>query len=636
MSKNKNIDYSKKFRFDDEQSYYEFQLKKRSRWWLWLLLLLLLLLLLCVRCNRAIDVETYDACSGTPVACDSVTIEYTSHYLYKDGSLFVNEFHSITEASDSTGVTRFTDLPCSVFSYIFYAFSKVEYSVNTPFYDLMDAPVKSLFHYTWKQRLNLKARTADIALTVIDRETEDPLSDALVQYSYPSCGVTISDSVRTDVAGKIVLTDVPLVCDINVARASCYAYHDTTDVTIPVYDALENEELSMIPLTPIKESFTFFVKNKFTHDPIPAANVELILKDRKNEVRHGPISTNVDGTGRGAFNDAFVGATLILHASKTNFKDSVYTPICTVAEFVAKPDSLRVIYLEPLPNTRTFIDVDSITRKPIPGVMNHIVVNSIDGHEYRYDEPSNRKGAFTVKALDGDRITIDSELEPGYEPKHTEIAKFEKEETILMKPRLTDLVFRTVVADTHALLPDCNLSIRDSEGNTYLPTNSGSGTFTVKNLRVAANLYIVASKPRYGENDFTISGAKVAALMKAPQNKRDIPLVEGLEPCDASASGKTDVKAGSVSDPTSYNMGCKEGTFILTWNNGGSCPDCIDVYNHEPGEPYNVRGKIFSTGMTPSTGTSAIRFTNGSVITIVVITGPKDGSSWDYTISCPK
>lgn len=636
MKKYKPIKFSEDFVFDDNKLDYVFKVKKRSYLWLWLLLVALFFGLCCVRCNHDITVHVVDHVTQEPITPTSVTLEYTEHALCKGGSIFYSNAYSQTLETDENGDVVFEDMPCSVFSYIFYAFSDADYTVENGCSVLTESPTSGLFHYKWKQTLKLAPKTTEIILTVIDRETEEPLADAFLQYTYIKGGKTINDSIKTDASGRCNIADVPICGNINISRASCYAYEDTTNISIAVIEAISDDDVAAIALTPVKESFTFFVQNKFTHQPIPNAKVEVVLKNKNNVVRHGPISTNVDGTGRGAYNDAFIGATLELRASKTNYKDSIYTPVCTVKEFIVMPDSLRVIYLEPLPYNQTFVNADSISHEPIAGIMNHIVVKSIDGKEYTYDEPSNRQGVFTFKSMEGDHIVIDSKLDPQYETKHTEIAKFEEGDTIFMKPRVTDITFRTIIAGTQTLLPNCELYIYDSNDNNYKPDNSGNGEFVLKGVPLDAEISIIATKDRYGENDYTIDHLKVAYLIQAPQNERDIPLVEGLEPCNASNSGASDVKAGTVSQPQSYNMGRKHGIFDLSWSNGGSCPDKIDVYNHEPGESYNLRSPIFTTGMTAGDGASSIRFSNGSVITIVVITGPSDGSSWEYKLGCPK
>ena len=636
MKKFKDIKYSEDFQIESGKSDYEFRMKKPSYWWLWALGIIAFMLLCCVRCEHSIGVKTVDIDSGENIVCDSVTINYTSHYLYKDGRFFVNETHSITRASDADGIIHFSDMPCSVFSYVFYAFSSAEYIVESECSVLPESPATGLFHYKWFQALKLAPKTTDVVLTVIDRETEEPLADALLRYSYNRGGKMVYDSIKSDAAGRCNMTYIPTCGSINFSRVSCYAYKDTSNISISVIEALSDDDIATIPLTPLKESFTFFVHNKYTHQPIPDAKVEIVLKNKNNVVRHGPISINVDGTGRGAYNDAFIDATLELKASKTNYKDSIYTPICTVKEFIDKSDSLRVIYLDPLPYNQTFVNVDSISRKPIVGVRNHIVVKSIDGNEYKYDETSNRQGVFTFKAIEGDHIVIDSKLDPKYEPKHTDIPKFEMGDTILLKPRVADLTFRTIIAGTQTLLPDCSLWIYDSEDNNYKPDNSDNGEFILHNVPLNANIFIIATKDGYEDNEYSVRNKNVKYLSAANQSERDIPMTVMLPPCNGGTQSETGLKAGHVSAPVSYNMGIDHGKFEFSYNTGSSQKDKIDIYNHEMGETFDG-SPIWTSGMVATDGTRNVNipFNKGSVITIIVTTGD-DGSVWDYKVNCPK
>ena len=622
MKKFKDIKYSEDFQIESGKSDYEFRMKKPSYWWLWALGIIAFMLLCCVRCEHSIDVKTVDIDSGKNIVCDSVTINYTSHYLYKNGRFFVNETHTITRSSDADGIVHFSDMPCSVFSYVFYAFSSAEYSVESECSVLPESPATGLFHYKWSQTLKLAPKTTDVVLTVIDRETEEPLADALLRYSYNRGGKMVSDSIKSDAAGRCNMTDIPTCGSINFSRVSCYAYKDTSNVSISVIEALSDDEIATIPLTPLKESFTFFVHNKYTHQPIPDAKVEIVLKDKNSVVRHGPISTNVDGTGRGAYNDAFIGATLELKASKNNYKDSIYTPICTVKEFIDKPDSLRVIYLEPLPNNQTFVNADSISHEPIAGVMNHIVVKSMDGNEYKYDEPSNRQGVFTFKAMEGDHIVIDSKLDPQYEPKHTDISKFEKGDTIFMKSNVVNLTFRTIVENTGFILPDCQLKIQTSKSNVTAPTNSSNGVFTVYGLFPNEKISIISSKQGYETNDYTINEFLVSDLIYAPEDWRDIPMDIEMLPCNGGAIVSPDKEP--VHQRT-YNLGMQSGhtTVDIDFD---SAPDYITIYDGS-----NTSGPVLlPKGKYTNKRTFSINFSKGC-ITVVV-----EGSTIrKYQVNCP-
>lgn len=184
MKKFKDIKYSENFQIESGKSDYEFRMKKPSYWWLWAFGIIAFLLLCCVRCEHSIDVKTVDIDSGENIVCDSVAINYTSHYLYKDGRFFVDETHSITQAPDADGIVHFSDMPCSVFSYVFYAFSNAEYTVESDCSVLPESSAAGLFHYKWSQTLKLTPKTTDLILNVIDSETNEPLADALLQYSY--------------------------------------------------------------------------------------------------------------------------------------------------------------------------------------------------------------------------------------------------------------------------------------------------------------------------------------------------------------------------------------------------------------------------------------------------------------------
>lgn len=627
--------YKKKFKFSKSNDSYVFQLKKRNWKWLWLLLLLPLLLLF-VRCEKSIEIETIDAVSKMGIPDVNVTIDYTAHYLYKDGRLFANDDIHRELKTDENGNCTFTDLPCSIFSYIFYAFSTIHYTATENCHSLIDAPAKSIFHYTWNKTLKMSPKTTDIDLTVVDRETLELLAGATVIYKYELSGQSFSDSLKTSAAGTCKMENVPECGIITLSKVGCYGYADTTNVIINVPEVLMSPDSARAKLTPLKQRFTYFVKNKFTKEPIPGAKVEVTLTTGNNVLR-GQSTTNVDGKGFGVYEDAFVLANVDLKASKIHYKDGSLEKKYTVEEFAALPDSSRTIFLEPEPYMEQFQNVDSITGAPILGVNNEIEINSISGSNETLSEISNRNGVFYVKAMEGDHIHINSEKSPYYYPKETDIKSFSKGEIIKMQPKMTDLTFRTIDGETNELLPQCSLSISTSKSNITQPTSSGNGVFTIKNVFVGENITIVASKTGYSTNSDKVRNAEVLELMNATQDRRDIPLFVVLPPCDAGDQGQNDVKAGTVSQPQSYNMGANHGTFDITYDTGTSCTDCIDIYNHKPGEDYLSGHKIWSSGQvaTGNPQRATVSFSYGSVITVVVTTGPSDGSLWNYHITCP-
>lgn len=115
-----------KIKYDSACNFYIIELKDRRNWRnLWWLLLFLLPLLLLVRCQHDITVTCVDAKTPEPIKDVEVALDYTAHFLYKDGAFFVNESHCYQQITDVSGSTVFKNLECSVYSYIFHCLSKV-------------------------------------------------------------------------------------------------------------------------------------------------------------------------------------------------------------------------------------------------------------------------------------------------------------------------------------------------------------------------------------------------------------------------------------------------------------------------------------------------------------------------------
>ena len=629
----KKLVFKKDFVFDNGKSEYQFQLKKQNHHWLWLLLTVLFFLLCCIRCEKTISVTTVDKISGDALENVEVILSHVDYYIYKDGRFFGGELQRDTLNTDANGTVTFEMQDCSVFSYIFCAFVKAEYTAIGDCHHLEPSSESSLFHYTWNKILSLSPNTSDISWHIYDKETKEPLAGACVIYKYQLSGTNKIDSVKSDAAGKCILKGVPTCGNVTLSKVSCYGFEEAASVEYNVPTINAEPDSAMTELIPLKTSFTFFVKNKNTKQPVPGATVDVVLTSGSGKTVRGQSQTNVDGKGRGAYDDAFILANLDFTARKVHYKDGHYDKKITVEKFNNLPDSARVIYLEPEPYMEEFQNIDSITGVPIMGVENTITVTS-NGKDSSQTEISNRNGVFYVQAKEGDKIHIVS-THDYYETKETNIESFAKGEIILMNPKRVSLNFRTIDVEDGSLLDDCILEVTTSRSNVSDPHNSGNGEFSVAGLYVDETISIIASKFDYGTNAIKIHNVKVSDLMNAPQNARDIPLALDLEPCNASNSGASDVSAGSVSTPQSYNMGQKSGRFEIKWSNGGSCPDKIDVYNHNPGEDYTKTSPVFTTGMTAGDGSATVQFSKGSVITIIVTTGPDDGSSWSYNISCP-
>lgn len=623
------------FVFVDGKPEYEFQMKKKSHHWLWILLSVLFLLLCCVRCDRDITVTAVDNVSGDTLSDVEVTLSHTDYFIYSGGHFFGSKHTELKAKTDGDGNAVFEDMPCSVFSYIFCCLSKAEYTAESTCYHLDPSPETSLFHYTWDKTLKMVPNTSDITWHVYDKETNEPLAGANMLYEYSLSGATKTDSIKTDAAGKCVLTGIPSCGVVTIKKVSCYGYEEAATEEVSVPDVLTNTDLAKTELVPLKESFTFFVKNANTKQPVPGATVEVTLKSPNGKSMRGQAQTNVDGQGRGAYDDAFVLADIHLDATKTHYKPGSWKPKDEkdrqVLRFKELPDSARVIYLEPEPYMEEFQNVDSLTNKPIVGVENKITITS-NGKESTITEISNRNGVFYVNAREGDAISIASTHE-FYGPKETTIASFEKGQIIKMYPKQVSLTFRTVDAEDGSLLGDCTLEITTSRSNVIDPHNSGNGEFTVQGLYVDETISIIASKytatEDYGSNAHTINKISVADLMNASQSKRDIPLQREDEilPCDGGSS--VPKQTGEAVHVRTYRMNKRGANTTIDLDFYGE-PDYLTVYDG----PNASSPVIYKRTLLDHEHNIAIDYT-GVTITVKIETSDEKKSSWEYQVNCP-
>ena len=516
------------FKYDGNSTDYDFHIKKKPNLW-WLLLLLVPLLLL-IPLRK--DVTVYTQLDGKAEPYVDVKMDYTARYLLWDKKFMAKVPYDTIQQTDSTGCTVFKRVGYSVYSFIFHFKTPVVFSAGGN--ECYDSIMKFYrFHTTKKVVLDMSPMLTDVRLKVVDKELGFELPGAKVECDYVGRTDKQHSSDTTDAAGCVVVKDARVCGEFEAIKVSAEGYADTLLTNKQGLELLGQAGGYVIPLRPLKERFIFYVKNVYSKEPIPNAFAEVTLTLNGKLGTGGQSSTNVDGLGQGFFDDARVLATINIKASKAGYYDSVYVapkgkpnPI-SVKEFV-KLDSLdRVVWLRPRPHTEQFRNVDTLSGQPISGVKNEIVIDGIDG--VRRTLPvaiSNRNGYFDVTAMPGDKITIVSTLDPYYHPKTTIIEKFEKAEIVYMSPVLVDLNFRTMELDDGKItgvLPDCDLVVT-VDGKKVDSTNSGSGTFTVSQLRLTTKISIVASKQGYITNDTKIKNTSVVQLWKANQDARDIPL----------------------------------------------------------------------------------------------------------------
>ncbi len=616
----------KSFRFREGRLEYDVRLRRKFPWWVFLLLLPLLLL---VRCEKDLTVKCVEAETGAAVSYQDVTLSYKDHFIEKIGRWFSADTISLTQKTDTSGVTVFEKLPCSVYSYVFHGLEKGSVSLQSECYQSIDH--RFIFHYTRHVTLKVDARREDLRVRVEDKETGDPLPNAVVRYVYFDEGESHRDSVLTDAAGVATLPRMRYCSALDSLIGRCFGYYDDVKTGVPCRDLLFEKDTTALRLAPVKEQFTFFVKNVKSKEPIPDAICSVTLTHPGNSMRtvSRDVRTSIDGKGIAVYTDAPIVSSISIKASKVNYKDSVLTDSprgpWRVVDFIPQPDAVRTIWLEPLPFVREFVNVDSLSGRPIPGVRNEITITQPDGTKTVVTEISNTNGVFPISAAEDDVIDVVSSKGGEYKIKKSFYPKFKDidDRQILMQPEMVELEFQTVVADPPSpLLPECSLLVTGSISGLLSPGDSGNGVFIVS-MRKSETLSIVSSKQGFKVNDITVCN-RDAAYLSADPYRRIIPMEWNLPPCDGGVQRPYD---GPGSSTNSYSMGQMSGSALI-WVDFYSIGDFLTVYDGPSASGAPIINRLYIENQR----TIPFNFTKGAV-TVVVESGP--GSSGKFEVRCP-
>lgn len=619
------IHVDKGLKFSEDSETYTLQLKRRRNYW-WLLLLLLPLLFL-IQCHKDITVRCVEPEMKHPVADQEVTIDYNAHFLLKERRFLATDNIRLTQNTDDKGTTVFEDMPCSVFSYVFYFLSDMDVFSQGDCYKATHTEFK--FHFTRRVQIELSPLREDLHVLLLDLETGDVLPDGILVYQYEENGVTKTDSVRAEADGVATIPQMRSCGEIKVLKGTCYGYADTARMDVPCQQIVMADTENALRLRPLKERFTFFVKNKETRQPIPNASCTVTLMhpgDSKTKTVR-PVNTSIDGKGIAVYDNAFVLSTIAIHASKYHYHDGdLESGPWTVENFIRQDDDTRTVWLEPEPYLQEFVNVDSLNGKPIPGVRNVIKVTNHDGTTENYTEISNSNGVFPILTKEDARIEVVSTMN-GYKLKRTVYPRFdeikEEERIIRMQPELATLQFRTLRESNGDILPDCDLEVLGSISGSLAPSNSGNGEFTVT-MRLNETLSIVASKAGFITNRTKIRNASYNELFSALQERRDIPLKSDLPPCNG---GNNVPKNNDNYHERSYNMGKEEGHSAISLDFYSEA-DYLTIYDGvgTSGPVLVQRCLIQDETVIP------FHFTKGAVTVVIESSG---SSTWNYEVHCP-
>jgi len=526
----------KTFIFSNNQLEYTLKLRKRRPWWL--LLLLLLPLLLLIRFDKIITVQTLDAIAKTPVSGAEVHFNYTKSFAYEKGHFFTTNHEKLTGQSDASGKATFK-VQCSIYSWLFkHNETALVWAVNNCYNSDSLRPVFHRLDNNEQLTLQMQPATIEFDFKAIDKNDMADLPDSKITIIAEFSGIRYSYTDTCDAAGRVLFSKLPLCGRILSVRAEHEGYYPDSIVNRSLPDISGPlERIRTLQLRPIRKPIEFFVENCTTvpHQPIPNATVEIEF-DFNGKKSKTSIHTNTDGKGKGTYDEAYIIALIRLKASADYYKNGELLGQHLVSDFIDSikyPRSKRTICLEPEPNPLTFTNVDERTGKPLKGVKNTISIADGNGKIHTVIKESNNIGNFSVSINPGEKISIVSQLQPDYEDNNTKVQNEDciqlmtgpaEKRVIRLKPKIVDLVFRTVDAEhLNKLIPGADLLITVDGLIQPMPKNSDSGQFKVS-VTFNSTISIAVSKAGFGENHTKILGSSVQLLFKSPQEARDIPL----------------------------------------------------------------------------------------------------------------
>ncbi len=239
----------------EDQGLYIIQMKRRRNWW-WLLLLLLPLLLF-IRCDHDIVVDCVETGSHEPVKDAYVSIDFTAHYLFHNGRFFCKErYHKEKQADSLVSRIIFRDVPCNVYSYIFYSWEKGYVKTTHSTLVPKQQEVTFLYHSDRHVLLEYERIKTDVQIHVVDAETRDDIPAAKVDWSNTVDGKELSGTVICDSKGHAVLGAATYHRIFDRMKASAEEYHDSTFTEIDVANSVKERGEIVLPLRPIHRTVT--------------------------------------------------------------------------------------------------------------------------------------------------------------------------------------------------------------------------------------------------------------------------------------------------------------------------------------------------------------------------------------------
>lgn len=416
--------------------------------------------------------------------------------------------------------------------------------------------------------------------------------------------------------------------------------------------AIASKSTQILELKERLYNYRFVVYDVSTLQPIPNAKVKIIVKTNtntysweKNTEPDGSIYLeNVPYCGNYQINASADG---FIPANKSGNSEDFYV------------DDNRKIWLEPQTNSLNFFVKDLFSKMPLPNTKADLVIDgkviqtvftNVNGMALSPGEGvfSNvRKGInFTIQVSRQNYAdTFCSENSSVW------FTLSDSDKVIFMRPLAQSLTFRDIDSKTGLGIPAAKNEIYVNGKKLANPIYSdANGNFSVAGLLPDDVISIVASKPGYNTNDYTIKDKKVSDLLNQPSENRHIPLkpIEQPTPPPPKPPQPPQPQPEPQPEPLppqvfpcespqeSGGQGVTERVhsignsqeFVIEWDMY-TVPDQLIVYcgtGPNKQQIFTTRGPVSNRGM-------ATLRCKSNYITVKII-GQREGTQWTYRMNC--
>ncbi len=463
-------------------------------------------------------------------------------------------------------------------------------------------------------------------------DNNEPLTDALVRIKSGKFG--ISDSTRSDEAGKVIFNQIPKCSSVEVIGSKYGWFNDT--VSGNTHEIYQKDDT--LYLKQEKTIVKFFVKDLYSKKPLVRAKGSLFFNsDPKKAIQI--VRTNINGVAKGVFENIHKIKKIRIDVKhQPYYNDSSTIKYYVVENWNKRKNENKIICLRPNPHPILFQNIVSKTKKGISNVENIVTVIKADDSKNPSETLiSDRSGSFSISASMGDKITIVARsrsicpyeyLLNNLTIKNTEYGTLKsdanKRKIPLCRKEAPKIIFKNTDIDTGTPVSGVTNVVKVHGGGSYTYKSGSDGTFTISDVYECQIISVSSSKLNYRVNNTKIQRQKYDFLMAGTLNKRTIPLkkLPPMKPC-VGGGGEDNSSSGKGYHKERYNMGRPSGKFEFEYFTN-IAKDRIKV----------TCNGIVLMDVTIATNFKwkSRTFTFTDQVVVVEVFGDTD---WEYIVNCP-